>query len=555
LRGASTNNNGTGLSSATTLDVPAADVSANTLTVAQGGLSLSKDPAYTDQSVVAPLTAYKVGDYNLVANTSEAVNITAINVAVDEVSSYATNLYGTQTTTIKPTVAASNTWSINYTLAAGATIPIEVYMDVSSLMTSGTGTVQVDVDGTTVSSAVTADSTQVTGQALTYTSGSLTTSFASTPQNQTVSGNQEVEIGRWKFTSSYQNFTITQIKIDPDVASNASDNSEDVISYVTLWDGSTQVGTAQSFNNIDTNGSTGGYYFTGLNVSLPASTSKTLTAKAMLTVPSATVGNSGLRIEPALTYAKYQNSQGAVSEDTNQRDGNSTYVYRSVPTLSLASTSTGGTFTNGQVVDLYSFKVAAPSQGDIHIKQFKIDVSWSDVNTQDLEIESIKLLKDGVDITASVAITEEDSGESVEDATGITEDSSKIIVTWDGTTEDTIGAGTSTTYTIRGTPQGFDSVSGSKDSVALSFSTDTADVTFGSTTVDFIGFINVGTSLTGILKLYTSATANASAEDANLIWSDGSAVAHSSSTTAGTGDWTNSYLLKDSLVSKTWTMN
>jgi len=78
-------------------------------------------------------------------------------------------------------------------------------------------------------------------------------------------------------------------------------------------------------------------------------------------------------------------------------------------------------------------------------------------------------------------------------------------------------------------------------------------VTFGSTSVDFIGFLNNDGATDGIVGLYTSATTSSSAEEANLIWSDHSAVAHSASTTAGTGDWTNSYLLKDSLSSVTWT--
>ena len=52
LEGASTNNNGTGLTSATTIDVPGSDLDANTLTVRQGTLTLSKYTAYTNQSVV-----------------------------------------------------------------------------------------------------------------------------------------------------------------------------------------------------------------------------------------------------------------------------------------------------------------------------------------------------------------------------------------------------------------------------------------------------------------------------------------------------------------------
>ena len=570
IEGSSSWNNGTGMSSASTVDVPASDVNGNSLTVKQGGLTLSADPAYTAQTVVAPVTEYKLADFNLVASTTEAVNITAINVTLDDVSSYVTNLYvkyGTKTTSTKATITtADNTWSINEVLAAGTTIPIEVYANVSSLMTSGTGVATVDVDGTTVSSAVTADSAgTVNGQTINFSSGSMTAAFASTPQNQIVSGGQEVEIGRWKFTSAYQGYTIQELKIDPDknTSPGTSDNAEDAIITLSVKDGSTVVAT-QSFNNVDSSGSTGGYYFTGLSIPVAASTSKTISVVATMTITSATAGNTGLRIIPALTYVKYMDPEGTVATITDSTgdlyEANSTYVYRTVPTLSKVDLSSS-TLVNGAVKDLFSFKVTAPAQGDVYIKQFNVDVAWSDGGGNDdtLEIESLKLYKDGVDITTSVTLREEDTGASVESTTGITEGNTKIVVTWDGITEDTITAGTSTTYTIRGTPDGFNETAtvatfAGSDSVAFSFNADTADVTFGNTTVDYIGYINTDTlaDANGILKLYTSATAHANAEAAQMIWSDGSAVSHSASTTAGTNDWTNAYLLQN-LTSQTWT--
>ena len=427
-------------------------------------------------------------------------------------------------------------------------------MDVSSSMTTGTGTVQLDIDSTTASSAVTADSAQVTSQALTYTSGTLAKSFASTPQNQVVSGNQVVEIGRWKLTSSYQAFKVTELKLDPDVSSSSSTNAEDAIVSVSLWDGTTQVGQTESFNNINEDGSTGGYFFTGLNFTVPASTIKTLTAKATLATPDATNGTSGLRVVPSLTWVQYEDPDGTVSTIDEDTDGNSTYVYKAIPKLEKVELTNSAIF-NGQVVDLYSFKVTAPSQGSVSIKQFKLDLSWSDVNTQVLELESLKLFKNGVDITTSVLLHgDADPTQTAEGTSGVSEEDTQIIVTWDGTTEDTISAGTSVTYTVRGTPQDFASTTIGQDSVALAFNADTDDVTFGSTTVDFIGFINNDGVTDDNLALFTSATTSASAEDANLIWSDNSAVAHSASRTAGTGDWTNSYLL-DSLTSEVWSMN
>lgn len=577
--------NAQGTVSLASLSTPAASTDGNTLTVKTGGLTLSANPAYTAQSVVAPVTAQKLAMFNLVANTAEAVNITAINVDLDDVSGYASNLYvkyGTKTTDVQPSITSyRKSWSISETLAAGATLPIEVYADISSLAISGDGIATLDIDGTTVSSAVSADSTAVTGQTINFTTGTFAAAFASTPQSQVVRGGQEVEIGRFKFTSSYNAYTIQEIKIDPDknTSPGTSSNAEDAIVTVSLYEvgGTTPLAT-ESFNNLDTSGSTGGYYFTGLSIPVAASATKTLVVKATLTVPSATAGNSGLRIIPALTYVKYMDPQGTVSTITDSTgdlyEANSTYVYRTVPTITKeALTST--TLINNSAIDLFKFRVTAPSYtvggityGDVYIKQFMIDVGWTDGEgaTDLLEFESLQLWKDGVDISSSgagniVTIQDEDVGVSAESTAGITEGNTKIIIVWDGDNEDTIAAGTSTVYTIRGTPQGFNVLDqatyAGSDSVSFTFNADTADVTFGNTTTDYIGYLNTDSTaqIGSAVSLYTTYTASTSAEAAQMIWSDGSAVAHTAvigNSSTSTGDWTNSYLLQ-SLTPQAWT--
>ncbi len=535
IEGASSNNNGTGLTSATTIDVPSADVSANSLTVKQGTLTLSKLTAYTNQTAVAPVTAYKLGHFTLTAATAEAVNLTAINVALNMVSSNTTNLYvkyGTQTTTVKPTVSADNSWSINYTLPAGTTIDVVVYGDVSSSMNAGTGIATVDIDGTTSSSAVTADSSAVTGQTISFSSGSFATAFDGTPQNQVVSGTQSVLAGRFKLTSSYQDYTVSEMRF----TANSADLA---IGSATLKDAT----TGAVLGTVSYDSANSYFNFTGLTgITVPASTSKRVDLYWNLSTPSATASSTNLNAVAALTYVKYSDPNGSQSTDTNTRTANETYVFRSVPTLAQVAL-TSSTLINGSTIDLYKFSVTAPSQGPVDIKQFKLDLNWSDGGGagDSLELESLTLWKNGVNITSAVTMLEEDGASDVTDTTGVTEGSSKIIVTWTGSTEDTVSAGTTVTYTVRGVPQGFNvtdaSTASNTDSVSLQLVPDSAHQTAG------YNYINVGTSLTGVLKLFSSATANASAENANLIWSDESAVAHSASTTAGTNDWSNSYLL------------
>ncbi len=547
--GSSSSNNATGQVSANTIDAPAADVTANVMTVRQGGLTLSNYTAYTNHSVVAPLTAYKLGHYTLTAATSEAVNVTAINVTLGSVSTYITNLYvkyGTQTTSVKPTVTNANSWSINYTLPAGQTIDLMIFADVASGMSSGTSQMTTDVDGTTASSAVSADSSgTTTAQTLTYTSGAFATTFDGTPQNQVVSGNQSVLAGRFKLTSSYRDYTAKEMRF------TANSNSI-VISSATLKDATTGATLATvPYNN------TNSYFnFTGLSVAIPASTSKRVDLYYNLIAdPSATNASWNLDTKAILTYIKYADSNGTETivdpPTAASNTANTTLVYKSVPTFAAVNL-TNSALINGQPTDLYKFTVTAPSNGPIHMKQFKINVNWSDGegSTDNLELESLKLYENGVDITSTVAIVDEDTASDVESTSGVSELNSKIIVTWDGDSEEsTTSAGSSTTYVIRGTPQGFNVIDAApyaaSDSVSLQFVPDTAAQTSG------YNFINQGTTLTAIEKLFSSSTASASATDHNLIWSDESAVAHSPDDDASTKDWSNSYLF-NSVDAEAW---
>lgn len=543
--GSSTNNNATGQVSANTIDAPASNVTANVLTVRQGTLTLAKYTAYTNHTVVAPLTAYKMGHYTLTAATSEAVNITAINVAVDDVSGESNNIYvkfmdGTTTaltTSTKATVAATNSWSINYTLAAGKTIDVLVFMDVKSTMTSNDGIVTTDIDGTTASSAVTADSAAVAGQTITFSSGAFTTAFDGTPQNKVVSGNQSVLAGRFKLTSSYRDYYAKEMRFT--VNSNAI-----VISTAELRDAT----TGAVLKNMPVS-STGDFRFTGLNVLVPTSTSKRVDLYYNLAAKETPATDSAWNLDTKaiMTYIKYADSDGTETEvnppTAASNTANTVLVYKAVPAIKKGIL-TKSDLVNGQPTDLYKFTVTAPTQGTVHMKQFKIDLSWSDGGGNDdtLEVESLKLYENGVDITSTVAIKDQTGG-TVESTSGVSELSSKLLVTWDDDTEEsTTSAGTTTEYVIRGTPQGFNksgtvSTAAHTDSVSFQFVPDAAAQTSG------YNFLNNGTTVpTSTVRLYSSSTANASAEDANLIWSDESAVAHLPDDDASTKDWSNSYL-------------
>jgi len=548
--------NGQGQTSLQTVAVPSTTVTANSLTVATGGLSLSQLTAFTAQAYVPPLTAAKIAHFTLTANTNEAVNINTIEVNLNAVaSSYATNLYvkyGNSTTAIKSSVTAQNTWYVNYTLPAGDTIDLQVYADISSTA-GGTAIAGMYVAGTTASSAtsvtggLTNDPTNVQGQNISFTTGTFTEVFSGSPSAQAVSGNQLVEVAKYTLSSSYQQYTVSEMRF-------TAAASAPIVSAV-LTDGTTSK-TASYDSAV-------GFKFTGLNFVIPANTQKTITLSYNLTpLPSSTVSTSGVDVKPTLTYVKRQAATGTVSTDSPLTyAAKSTYVYKSVPTLTQVKLTDGSNayMTNGSEQDLYKFTVAAPAQGDVAVKQFKLALAWVDGGTTEdapgEKLDNLKLLKNGVDITANVTI-QNASGVVASGTTGTVSGSvdSALYVTWPTTTQDTILSGTSATYTLRGTPNGFrvkgttDSIG--TDSVAISFANDTATGTNNCLNTN-------GSATNTVLELYAASSnvcpaTNASAVNYSLLWSDVSAVGHSADVdAASTDDWYTSYLL-NTMGSQSW---
>ena len=575
-------NNATGLTSSSTIDAPASDVLANSLTVAVGGLTLSKYTAYTNQSMVPPLTAARIGHFTLTANTTEAVNINTIEVNLNPVvSSYASNLYVTFDTAGKTNpatlstkaslTAASNEWAVNYSLAAGETKELIVYADLSSTAV-GTGYVSVYVSGTTASSATnktagTADAyttgtSGVQGQAVAFTTGTFTPAVnGNTPLAAIVAGGQQVVAGKYQFSTLYDAYTIKDLRFTVDANSNAALNSAAIVNAI-MKDGDTVLAT------VPYDGANAYFNFTGLSVAVPTNTTKVLTLVYDLSSGiSSSSSTSQVDVTPTLDFVKYESSQGTQAcvgtTDSDQSDptcspsttyatSKEVYVFKSIPTVSKVAVTTS-TLSN-QTVDLYSWKVVADAKGSVTVKQTKLDLTWRDTTGDStLYLYAFKLYKENSDITSLVTITDED-GHNLETTTaalGANESSSKAIIYW--TSEDTIAAGSSATYVLRATASGFAATASKSNDDGLSINL-AADTTVNGATIKYL----TNHATLDYIQLCTSG--EASQEDANFVWSDNSALSHDSTesvdddgTASTSGDWANGYLVKDlPLASTTW---
>jgi len=545
---------------------PASDTAANTLTVSQGALTVAKNTSYASQSVLDPKTAFKIGSFTIASTTTETVNITNLSIDVNndtdtDVTTEMSNLYvmygttGSMTTSsMKGSVAeASNSWSINYSIPASSTIYVEVYGDLLSAMdTSDSVRADLTVTAAGASSAADASASEVQGQTITIAAGAFTETEDSMPSAKVVAANQEVEVAKFRFTSTNETYTIKELYVN--VADSATVPS--VIGGVNIYDGSTLVGSGVIDRTTGTNNNESLIYIS--NVVVAANTYKTLTVKFDLNEVGTGYGSSQQDVAVTLYAVKFADSSGVETTETSGTEfsgltGNSVYVYKSIPTVSIVDL-TNSDLSNGNVQELYKFTVAAASNGAVALKQVKLAVTWSDGGTVDtLEVESLKFFKNGTDISSSVTIVDED-GNSVTSTSGLLEDDGTCVITF-SSTEDTISAGSSATYAVKGTPTGFrvlGATDTARDSVALYLK---GDATHNGTSIYLNDETDQAAGQSEIMELFTSAAANTSdGTAANFIWSDVSSISHTYDINASSsGDWANGYLVLNlDLDSESW---
>ncbi|PIR68551.1 hypothetical protein COU49_00720 [Candidatus Nomurabacteria bacterium CG10_big_fil_rev_8_21_14_0_10_35_16] len=193
LYGAETLNNAQGKVSGTaTLDVPGAVVNANTLTVGSGSMTLAKDQAYGNQSVVVPTTGTLLGSFVLNSGTTEALNLDTITVDFTEGGDFGvadlTNvyvMYGSKSTSSKSTVsvtANANTWNISESMAVNTSMTFKVYGDIATgaVVSAGGDSIiaSLKVSGTSTSGTAVNTGSVLAGQTISAVStGVLTVSL------------------------------------------------------------------------------------------------------------------------------------------------------------------------------------------------------------------------------------------------------------------------------------------------------------------------------------------------------------------------------------------
>jgi len=194
------------------------------------------------------------------------------------------------------------------------------------------------------------------------------------------------------------------------------------------------------------------------------------------------------------------------------------------------------------------FTVKADTQGPVALKQIRFNVNITDGGTPSSPaINTMSFFRGSTNITNSVGIIDK-AGNSIEaTATTLTElNSSDVYVVFD--TEEVVPAGTTYTYTLKGTPSGFMGISGDTDSVVTSIAQDTtpSGVAAGADATEYY-LASAGQAETAIQYL-NAAVNQTTGTLANIIWSDNSAQIHGyvvdTAANGASADWFNGYLIK-----------
>ncbi|MEK7148330.1 MAG: peptidoglycan-binding domain-containing protein [Patescibacteria group bacterium] len=418
--------NGQGQSSSATMNVPTATVTANSLTIATGALSIAMAPGYSGAQTVNPNTAnVKLGSFVLQnTSTSEGVRITNLAVGLTATTTNLNNFRTTETSgsgAIGIAPQATNNFSVNFTLAPGQTKTIDIMGDLGAA-TSGVIITTLLPTAVGASSNVTVTpGSATTGQTLTIQTGSvavptLNAAPASLAAQFVVGGTQNLGISQYNFVATNGVATISELKFA--VGGTASTSTTTPFTTITVGGQSAPVVSGVA-------------YITGLNISVPNSPAG---ANVSVQASFGSVGTNGIpsnkTATTSLTFMKYTIGGITTSTSTLAVVGNTYTLVGTKPTVTVQDSSDA--LLNG-LVKVAEVTVSADAAGDLKLTALPISVTSTGVVTAATGTNNI-VVKDTagntiVTTNASLVVTAGGTGTATIAFTGgdtITAGSSKI---------------------------------------------------------------------------------------------------------------------------------
>jgi len=203
----------------------------NTLTVKTGSFTAAKYTGYANQSVVTPVSQFKIGHFTLTAASSEPINVNTIVLDLDgsndgSVASKAADVFlrvkddtgaVVYTTNPKSTVSstASQSFSVNFTIPVNKAYQVEVISNLNTVALTGkTLITHLLATGLTTSSNTSATATMAVGQTVTTASGQLTKANGSIQPARLAKGGDTVNGYSFTLQPAYDDFTLDEVYVD-----------------------------------------------------------------------------------------------------------------------------------------------------------------------------------------------------------------------------------------------------------------------------------------------------------------------------------------------------
>jgi hypothetical protein len=380
---------------------PAAGLTAAVMTVKAGAVAISQSSLPVAQNVIAGATQFEFARYVLDAGqsgedlraTSFIASSSASGASVLPTSLTNCQLYDGEVSITSgsnaknPSANGDQTFIFDGTglvIPKGTSKTLSLRCNVSSGVVGsiiwGLPTTAQNLTGLGSGQTIAAAITSFVGNTMTLAAGGSYTVGADSSEvynYRVVRAGTEVSLAAFRFTASaHEDINVKQVALQ--IANTASSSRTDLQGQmVTLWDGATQVGTAQfTTSNFATSTLTG-------NFIVPKGGVKTLVVKGSLTAQDSISGTPG-----ALLAIHYDG-------DNNGLDGNystgissnsridgvsadvSTYgvrIFANVPTVTVSTTGGAGL---GSAKDIYVFSVQNPGSRDIALKKVSFGIATS----------------------------------------------------------------------------------------------------------------------------------------------------------------------------------
>lgn len=409
------------------------------LTLVSNSLTVAANSAVGTQTVAAGQTNAKIGSYSLTASAAEGVNLNNLSITMSASGTLFSNLKlmvgNTQFGTTQPTLSASGvyTFSGNLNIPAGQTKTVDVHADVLSGI--GDGTTYTDVttlSGCTGQGATTFTSVTCTGsnapagqdvKGASQATVQVSLDSASPSAGQLVMGATGNTLATFRFTetSNVENVKINQLNVFQQVAATSSVKS--AFSNLSLYQGSTLLGTAGAALTAASTSNPGAGYYYKFNLSnpiiVPMSGSVSVTLKGdvasfsssgatdnsthVFKIATSTDSDNDSLSETVVAFGNTSNATSAIS--LSSPTANAQTVLRSK--LSLSSTLYGGSQTSrtrSAIDDLAKVTFAADQAGAVVVNTVTITISGG-ANSSTLPA-SISLIDDSTGSTwGSASIT------------------------------------------------------------------------------------------------------------------------------------------------------